>query len=81
MFSECKIWKFPRSDAADVYEEIPKHIEIKKLTDGQEFSVEGATVKVVHTPGHTTDHVILTMKEDNSLFSGDCILGLYKEKP
>lgn len=45
--------------------------------DGQEFSVEGATVKVIHTPGHTTDHVVLTLKENNSLFSGDCILGKY----
>lgn len=45
------------------------------LTDGQEIKVQGATVKIHHTPGHTTDHVVLTLIEENILFSGDCILG------
>lgn len=44
------------------------------LKDLQEFDVEGASVKIVHTPGHTTDHVILTAA-NGALFSGDCILG------
>lgn len=73
--SKCKVWKYPRVDAPDTYDEIPKSVELHKLTDGQEFTVDGASVKVIYTPGHTTDHVVLQLKEDESLFSGDCILG------
>lgn len=74
--AKCKVWKYPRTDAPDVYDEIPKSLELHKLSNGQEFTVNGASVKVIYTPGHTTDHVVLTLKEDNSLFSGDCILGI-----
>ncbi|XP_055387391.1 beta-lactamase-like protein 2 homolog [Condylostylus longicornis] len=68
---KCRVWKYERSDADD---EILPNIAIKKLNNGQIFKVEGAVLKVVHTPGHTTDHVVLTL-QDGSLFSGDCVLG------
>lgn len=45
------------------------------LKNKQEISVEGATVKIVHTPGHTTDHVVLYLQEENAILSGDCVLG------
>ncbi|XP_058468208.1 beta-lactamase-like protein 2 homolog [Malaya genurostris] len=65
----CKVWKFPRVDATET---VPN---INLLQDGQKFVVDGATLEVLHTPGHTTDHIILLLHEENSIFSGDCILG------
>ncbi|XP_019563206.3 beta-lactamase-like protein 2 homolog [Aedes albopictus] len=68
----CKVWKYPRSDAPET---TLRNANIHHLEHGQKFSIEGATLEVIHTPGHTTDHVVLVLHEDNSLFSADCILG------
>ncbi|KRG07158.1 beta-lactamase-like protein 2 homolog isoform X1 [Drosophila mojavensis] len=75
--ADCEVYKFPRSledSSDDSCKEIPAHISVQQLKDNQELSVAGAKVRIVHTPGHTTDHVVLTM-DDGTLFSGDCILG------
>jgi len=72
--ADCQVFKFKRSDTNDHCPEIPDHIKVQPLTDSQEFAVDGAKVRIVHTPGHTTDHVVLTT-DDGTLFSGDCILG------
>ncbi|XP_060517774.1 beta-lactamase-like protein 2 homolog [Cylas formicarius] len=66
---DCHVWKFPRLDAEDIVQ------KFELFEDGQEFVVEGATVKVFHTPGHSTDHAVFHLLEDNAVFSGDCILG------
>ncbi|XP_065164848.1 endoribonuclease LACTB2 [Atheta coriaria] len=64
----CQVWKFPRK-------EDDASIKYDHLKDGQEFSVEGATLRVLHTPGHSTDHAVFQLIEDNAIFAGDCILG------
>ncbi|KAF2847113.1 metallo-beta-lactamase superfamily protein [Plenodomus tracheiphilus IPT5] len=47
----------------------------QNIVDGQSFSVEGATVIAVHTPGHSEDHMCFILKEEESMFTGDNILG------
>lgn len=45
------------------------------ITDGQVFSVEGATITAHHTPGHTVDHMCFFLSEESALFTGDNVLG------
>lgn len=68
---DVQLWKFPRSDVQENYEDL----NFQEIKNNQEFFVEGAVLRCIHTPGHTTDHVILQFQDDQSIFSGDCILG------
>lgn len=43
--------------------------------DGQVFRTEGATIRAVHAPGHSHDHVCFIIEEDNAMVTGDNILG------
>ena len=45
------------------------------ITDNEVVKTDGATLCLIHTPGHTTDHLVLTLQEENTIFSGDCVLG------
>ncbi|VVC44180.1 Metallo-beta-lactamase [Cinara cedri] len=68
---DCKVWKFiPKDDKKREYRCL-----LNSLVNNQEFHVDGATLKIHHAPGHTEDHIIITLEEDNSLFSADCVLG------
>ncbi|KAG9854982.1 Metallo-hydrolase/oxidoreductase, partial [Aureobasidium melanogenum] len=45
------------------------------IKDGQIFEVPGATVRAVHTPGHSEDHMCFVLEEESALFTGDNVLG------
>lgn len=72
---DCKIWKYPRNDSEDVYTEFLGGLTVNPLKNEQIFYTDGISLKIIHTPGHTTDHCILLVNETKELFSGDCILG------
>lgn len=45
------------------------------IVDGQTFRTEGATLTAHHTPGHTADHLVFTLAEENAMFTADNVLG------
>ncbi|MDR7522816.1 MAG: MBL fold metallo-hydrolase [Armatimonadota bacterium] len=44
------------------------------LHDGEVLVRGSATVEVIHTPGHASDHVCFFLREEQALFSGDLIM-------
>ncbi|KAJ6089530.1 hypothetical protein N7467_004746 [Penicillium canescens] len=45
------------------------------IFDGQIFTVEGATLRAIYTPGHSNDHMCFILEEENAMFTGDNVLG------
>lgn len=43
--------------------------------DGDVIAGDGWTVDVVHTPGHTSNHVCFGLREEATLFTGDHVMG------
>ena len=43
----------------------------KPLSDGEQLTVAGVTLGVMHTPGHTPGHCCFHLEEEGVLFSGD----------
>ncbi|KAK8050744.1 hypothetical protein PG994_012474 [Apiospora phragmitis] len=57
-----------------IYKHTPNSSQ-KPIVDGQVFKVEGATVRAVHAPGHSNDHMCFILEEENAMFTGDNVLG------
>eukprot|EP01083_Nonionella_stella_P303944 1054043_1 len=68
--SQIPIYKYKSVDKDD---KLP--FKFNPIKDRQIFECDGATLIAHHTPGHCDDHIVLELKEENAIFSGDCILG------
>ncbi|KAK5807051.1 hypothetical protein VI817_001309 [Penicillium citrinum] len=60
--------------ADSIYKNSPDNSQ-QPIEDGQIFAVEGATIRAVHAPGHSHDHMCFVLEEENALFTGDNVLG------
>jgi glyoxylase-like metal-dependent hydrolase (beta-lactamase superfamily II) len=60
--------------ANSIYKHTPSKTQ-QPIVDGQIFRVEGATVRAVHAPGHSHDHMCFILEEENAMFTGDNVLG------
>ena len=45
------------------------------LSDGEAVSGDGWTLRAVHTPGHTSNHLCFALEESGALFTGDHVMG------
>jgi len=61
----------PRADAAFDTDYRPDRV----LTHGDTVTGPGWTIEAVATPGHTSNHLCLALREAKALFSGDHIMG------
>jgi len=48
----------------------------KFVEEGDVLTLDGASLEVLHTPGHSPGHVCFLLKEKGILFSGDHVLGM-----
>jgi len=46
------------------------------LAEGDTYSLDGATAKVIETPGHTLDHIVYWFEDAGLLFAGDTLFSL-----
>ncbi len=69
---------YGRPDPATVSEEEANQADFRpdvEIADGQRVSGKGWTLEALFTPGHTSNHVCYALLEENTLFSGDHVMG------
>ncbi|MGJ8563583.1 MAG: MBL fold metallo-hydrolase [Alphaproteobacteria bacterium] len=78
----CKVYGFGKQvvppDGGEVRLEAGDDLSFKpdvEIRDGFIIEGEGWTFEAIHTPGHTSNHMCYALKEENTLFSGDHIMG------
>ena len=79
-FTEHEAEEFERA-CAEVPDELkregpdPDFVPDVVVGDGDVISGSGWTLDVVHTPGHTSNHVCFGLAEESLLFTGDHVMG------
>ncbi|MEP2736911.1 MAG: MBL fold metallo-hydrolase [Erythrobacter sp.] len=61
----------PRADEAFDTTYAPERV----LEDGEAMTGTGWTLRAVHTPGHTSNHLCFALEESGALFTGDHVMG------
>lgn len=57
-----------------VYKNQPERNQ-QGVKNGQLFRVDGATIRALHVPGHSADHMCFILEEEMAMFTGDNVLG------
>lgn len=63
-----------RCPDAKIYKHMPSAGQLD-IINGQIFPTSGAKLRAFHSPGHTEDHMVFILEEENALFTGDNVLG------
>jgi len=50
-------------------------VDADPLVDGEDITVDGLSLRVLTTPGHTADSISLVLPADGALLTGDMVLG------
>ncbi|RXZ64150.1 MBL fold metallo-hydrolase [Pelagerythrobacter rhizovicinus] len=61
----------PRADASFDRDYAPDRV----MEDGEAMTGPGWTLRAVHTPGHTSNHLCFALEESGALFTGDHVMG------
>jgi glyoxylase-like metal-dependent hydrolase (beta-lactamase superfamily II) len=67
----CPVSKMPWPEIDTRYD-----FEISPLEDNCVIETEGARLHGIHTPGHAPDHLCFLLEQENTLFTGDNVLGV-----
>lgn len=47
----------------------------RPIRHNQVLEVGGLAIRAIHTPGHTSDHLVFFLESERALFTGDAVLG------
>tara|TARA_Y100000588_G_scaffold364521_1_gene428254 strand:+ start:166 stop:1062 length:897 start_codon:yes stop_codon:yes gene_type:complete len=78
--TQATTWGFGPHGTAHTGEQVEEgadydFIPDRELRDNMLVEGDGWTLEAIHTPGHTSNHICLALKEENIMFSGDHVMG------